>query len=102
MVSENGSSWHLPNVVIFSILRVVIGTTLLATGSGYGKIPALIMRGVLSSLRGVVIGTTLLATGSGYGTIPALITRGVTIHQRSPVQWVTHGDYAERRRFGTN
>ena len=62
---------HLLNVVIFSILNivkilaliilsgvlsssrahgVVIDTTLLATGSGYGKIPALIMRGVISNI----------------------------------------------------
>ena len=67
MIAESGyqmptsSVKHLLSVVIFSIISivilssprvngVVIDTTLLATGSGYGKIPALITRGVIFNI----------------------------------------------------
>ena len=52
MIAESGyqmptsSVKHLLNVAIFSVLNIVIDTTLLATGSGYGKTLALVTRGV--------------------------------------------------------
>ena len=52
MIAEGGyqmptsSVKHLLNVAIFSVLNIVIDTTLLATGSGYGKTLALVTRGV--------------------------------------------------------
>ena len=129
MIAENGyhmttsSVDHLLNVVIFSIISivilssptvhgVVIDTTLLATGSGYGKIPALITRGVIFN---IVTRDAHYYTHATGPKAPVTIRKNpcshheggnhtstesspvgyhgdyAYTHQQSPVQWVTTG-----------